>query len=270
MQPLIVLTMILAVNLQTDDWQLLAPGMEYRIIMAKQKSIEGDSRITVVRIDPHQWDLVFTGRSLTGDRFGKTAREWSESNNLTAVTNAGMFDIDNSTHTGYLRYREHVNSRRLNNYKSLLAFDPKEGRSVPPFRIFDLDEPGITIQSVLEDYSSVIQNLRLIKKPGINVWSKQDDFWSEAAIGEDKEGRILFIYSRSPFSMYQLNRELLESGIGIVAAQHLEGGPEAQLYLRTGEFEMELFGSYETSWLEDDSNPDPWPVPNVIGVKPKK
>ena len=209
MQPLIVLTMILAVNHPTDDWLLLAPGMEYRIIMAKQKSIEGDSRITVVRIDPHQWDLVFTGRSLTGDRFGKTAREWSESNNLTAVTNAGMFDIDNSTHTGYLRYREHVNSRRLNNYKSLLAFDPKEGR-------------------------------------------------------------ILFIYSRSSFSMYQLNRELLESGIGIVAAQHLEGGPEAQLYLRTGEFEMELFGSYETSYLEDDSNPDPWPVPNVIGVKPKK
>ncbi len=209
MQPLIVLTMILAVNHPTDDWLLLAPGMEYRIIMAKQKSIEGDSRITVVRLDPHQWDLVFTGRSLTGDRFGKTAREWSESHNLTAVTNAGMFDIDNSTHTGYLRYREHVNSRRLNNYKSLLAFDPKEGR-------------------------------------------------------------ILFIYSRSPFSMYQLNRELLESGIGIVAAQHLEGGPEAQLYLRTGEFEMELFGSYETSYLEDDSNPDPWPVPNVIGVKPKK
>jgi hypothetical protein len=100
-----------------------------------------------------------------------------------------------------MEYREHVNSRRVNSYKSLLAFDPKEGRSVAPFRIFDLDEPGITIQSVLEDYSSAIQNLRLIKKPGINVWSKQDDFWSEAAIGEDKEGRILFIYSRSPFSM---------------------------------------------------------------------
>jgi hypothetical protein len=33
----------------------------------------------------------------------------------------------------------------------------------------------------------------------------------------------------SPFSMYDLNEELLQSRIGIVAAQHLEGGPEIQL-----------------------------------------
>jgi len=70
--------------------------------------------------------------------------------------------------------------------------------------------------------------LRLIKKPGINVWQQQDREWSEAAIGEDKEGRILLIFSRSSFSMYDFNKELLQSGIGIVAAQHLEGGPEAQ------------------------------------------
>jgi hypothetical protein len=54
-----------------------------------------------------------------------------------------------------------------------------------------------------------------------------------------------------------------------VAAQHLEGGPEAQLFLvREGE-ELELMGSYETVFFESDANRTAWPVPNVIGVRAK-
>jgi len=58
-------------------------------------------------------------------------------------------------------------------------------------------------------------------------------------------------------------------GIGIVSVQHLEGGPEAQLYVNTGDVEIELFGSYETSFMENDGNANPWPVANVIGVRPR-
>jgi hypothetical protein len=69
--------------------------------------------------------------------------------------------------------------------------------------------------------------------------------------------------------MHDLNQELLSAGIGLVAAQHLEGGPEAQLYLRIGEKQTELFGSYESYFVEDDSNAKPWPIPNVLGVRPR-
>lgn len=86
-------------------------------------------------------------------------------------------------------------------------------------------------------------------------------------MGEDTQGRILFIFSRSPFTMHDLNRELLSMGIGVVAAQHLEGGPEAQLYLHVGDEELETFGSYETSFRENDDNAAPWPVPNVLGIR---
>lgn len=67
--------------------------------------------------------------------------------------------------------------------------------------------------------------------------------------------------------MHDLNSELLSAGIGLVAAQHLEGGPEAQLYLHAGDFELELFGSYETSFRENDSNSAAWPIPNILGVR---
>ncbi len=251
------------------DWKQIAPGMDILYVTAKSKSIEVNSRITVVRIDPARWELVFMGISQQGQESIRTAREWYETNKLTAAINAGMFAENYRTHVGYLRFRDYVNSAGINNYQSILAFDPKKGKEIPPFRIFDLDASGITIKTILEDYSSAIQNLRLIKKPGINVWKQQDRKWSEAAIGEDDKGRILFIFSRSPFSMYDLNRELLEAGIGIVAAQHLEGGPEAQLYVKSGSFEIELSGSYETSYNEDDGNVISWLIPNILGVRPR-
>jgi exopolysaccharide biosynthesis protein len=252
-----------------DKWQPLAPGMDVQILNARIPGSDGDSKITVVRIDPKLWELVFIGISQTGETSGKTAREWCKSYKLTAAINAGMFDTNNKTHVGYLRYREHVNNGQVNNYKSIIAFDPCKEKELQTFQIFDLDETGVSIKSILNDYNSAIQNMRLIKKPGTNVWNQQDRKWSEAAIGEDNAGRILFIFSRSQFSMHDLNEELLKSGIGIVAAQHLEGGPEAQLYLHVGNVELDLFGSYETSFKEDNGNETPWPIPNILGIRPK-
>ncbi len=206
-------------------------------------------------------------RSRTGDETGRSAREWAGEHGLAASTNAGMFGTDYTTHVGYMESQGHVNSKVVTGYQSVAAFDPREGVKAPPFRIFDLDDEGVTIQAIRLQYSSLVQNLRLVKRPGRNRWSRQEKIWSEAALGEDREGRILFVFSRSPFSMYDFNHELLSADIGVVALQHLEGGPEAQLYLNIGDVELELFGSYETSFREDDTNMSPWPIPNVLGIR---
>lgn len=254
----------------TQGWKQLAPGMEVQYLNSKNHSASDDSHITVVRIDPLIWELVFLGISQTGEESGKTAREWCKSYKLTAAINAGMYADNNKTHVGYLRSKDQVNNSQVNDYQSVIAFDPKKGKIIPPFRIFDLDESGITIQSILYDYNSAIQNLRLIKKPGKNQWNNQNGEWNEAAIGEDKEGRILFIYSRSPLSMHDLNMELLNSGIGIVAAQHLEGRFEAQFYLSQGDAEIDLFDSFDANSNEDKGNAEAWPIPNILGIRPRQ
>ncbi len=264
----VLIGLVSALSAGAVDWQTLAPGMELAEFAAGKASILGDSRITVVRIDPGLWELEFMGVSRTGERTGHTAREWCEGHNLTAAINAGMYGADRRTHLGYLRSGGHVNNGGVNSYQSVAAFDPR-GTDVPPFRIFDLDAPGVFMKSILKDYAGAVQNLRLLKRPGSNVWSRQGKEWSEAALGEDDAGRILFIFCRSPYSMYDLNRELLTSGIGLVAAQHLEGGPAAELYLHVGEEERELVGSYETFFWENDDNDEQWPIPNVLGVRPR-
>jgi hypothetical protein len=252
-----------------SGWQTLAPGMEFRYVTAIAPSATGDSRIAVLRMDPKMWELTAIGISQTGESEGHTARAWCEKHKLAAAINAGMFAGDQKTHLGYMRCREHVYNGHANKYQSVAAFDPRDGKDLPRFRIFDLDTPGVIMQSIQQDYDSAVQNLRLVKRPGANQWSQQQKKWSEAALGEDDAGRILFIFARSPFSMHDLNRELLAAGIGLVAAQHLEGGPEAQLYLHVGGVALEMFGSYESSFKENDANSIPWPVPNVLGVRPR-
>jgi hypothetical protein len=180
-----------------------------------------------------------------------------------------MFATDYVTHLGYLELKGEVLSRRVNDYQSVAAFDPHPGAKAPAFRIFDLDAPGVAVESIRKEYGSLVQNLRLVRRPGENRWSEQAKRWSEAALGEDAQGRILLIFSRSPFSMRDLNRELVASDIGLVASQHLEGGPEAQLFLRVGGVELERFGSFETGFREDDGVSVPWPIPNVLGLRPR-
>ena len=253
-----------------SSWKTLAPGMELGYVTAREPSAAGDSRIAVLRMDPKLWELTAIGVSQTGESSGHTAREWCERHKLVAAINAGMFETDQKTHLGYMRFRDYVYTGHLNKYQSIAAFDPRDGKDVPRFHIFDLDAPGVTVQTIQQDYDSAVQNLRLVKRPGSNQWGQQERKWSEAALGEDDAGRILFVFSRSPFSMHDLNQELLAAGIGLVAAQHLEGGPEAQLYVHVGSFQLEVFGSYETSFKENDTNSIPWPIPNVLGVRPRQ
>jgi hypothetical protein len=267
---LFILLLLVPPGMADGTWQMLAPGMELGKFTAARPSRSGDSRITILRIDPDLWSLEFMGLSLDDGSSGRrTARQWSKTHRLTAAINAGMFGTDYSTHIGYLRFRNHVNNDNVNAYQSVAAFDPRR-EGLPHFRIFDLDEPGISMQSILQDYASAVQNLRLIKRPGQNQWSPQEKTWSEAALGEDESGRILFIFCRSPYSMHDLNNELLGLGIGVVSAQHLEGGPQAQLYINTGEMEFEISGSHGTSFSGDDDISTAWPIPNVLGVRPRE
>ena len=201
-------------------WQSLAPGLEPGTVPARRPSRSGDSRSTVPRIDPPPGSLEFAGLSLNDESGRQTARQWSKAQHLTAAINAGMYGTDYRTHIGYLRFRDHLHNDNVNAYKSVAAFDPRRDE-LPHFRIFDLDSPGVSMETILQDYASLVQNLRLIKRPGQNRWSQQQKRWSEAALGEDESGRILFIFCRSPYTMHDLNNELLGLGIGLVAAQHL-------------------------------------------------
>ncbi|WP_395373272.1 phosphodiester glycosidase family protein [Marinicella sp. W31] len=264
-----VLLILCVATAANADWEKLTEGAELGRFTAQKPSIIGNSQIIILRIDPAYWELVSMSRSQTQETENLTARQWADKYNFSAVINSGMFAKDYSTHVGYLQADGHINSSRVSNYQSVAAFGPKQA-DLPYFKIYDLDEANVSLTALQQQYSTVVQNLRLIKRPRENRWKHKKRMWSEAALGEDAQGRILFIHTRSPFTMHHFNEELLNLGIDLVAAQHLEGGPEAQLYFNIGGQSMERFGSYETAFNEDNANQRAWPIPNVLGVRQKK
>jgi hypothetical protein len=243
-------------------WRLLLPGVEYLSIAVSPPLPIGDSILHVVRIDPSIARLRVALASRDCGQ-ARTAAAWCKASGLSVAINLGMFQANGRSNVGYLRAGIHRNNPIWNGYRSAVGFYPKNA-TLPNMRWIDPTAPGSTAS--LSGYELVVQNLRLIKTPGIGVWAKSTRRWSEAAVGADAKGRVLFLFCRSPYSMWEFNRMVLALPLGIVHAMHVEGGPEASLSLHAGGLDLDLSGSFETDFMTDDSNDHQWPIPNVIGV----
>jgi hypothetical protein len=240
-----VIAIVLAAAAVAPTWRALDAGVEYALV---------EDTFHIVRIDPTKAVLRLVTSSKEGTK-PRTAGQWADDVDLVVAINAGMFQDDHSKNVGYARDGTHENNARWNEYQSVLAW----GSGFP----LVLADKG-TIDAT--KYTSVVQNLRLIKGNGENVWSKNNKKWSEALAAIDDKGRLLFVFTRAPFPMRELNERLLSMGLGIQRAMHLEGGPEASLSIRAEGLRVDLAGSYETGFNEHDDNKAQWPIPNVLGV----
>jgi hypothetical protein len=245
-------------------WRSLQSGVEHAVLAGAGAGLAVGERLHVVRIDPGRASLV-AAMAKAGDKQQRTAAKWCRDRKLAVAINLGMYATDHLTNVGHAHVPGHVNTAHWSSkYKSVLAFAPKK-QGLPGAVLLDLDEPGS--KERLADYGAAIQNLRLIRAPGRNVWAKQERRWSEAAVAMDKQGRVLFIFTRQPYSMHELNAKLLALPLGISNAMHVEGGPEASLSIHAGGVHLDLNGSYETGFNEDDGEAQQWPIPNVLGVE---
>lgn len=245
--------MLLALLLAaTPTLEPIATGVEYG---------KTSDELHIVRIDPAKATLT-VGLQSELKNAARTAGQWADAMNATVVINAGMFKLeDYVSNVGYLRHGKHLNNKSFNAYRSALAFSKGKAAMV------DLDVDGA--KDSLATYETVIQDLRLIRGAGVNVWKPNGRKWSEAAIALDDQNRVLFFFSRAPMMMTEFNAKVLSLGLGVQRAMHAEGGPEASLSIRTEKVKLDLCGSYETGFREDDDNHEQWPIPNVIGVLPR-
>jgi uncharacterized protein YigE (DUF2233 family) len=240
-------------------FQTIATGVEYGRVELAPKDV-----VDVIRVDPAHAKLQAVMASAV-DKKSRTAAAWCDKAKLVAAINLGMYLDDMLSNVGHAHVGEHVNQRRWNSkYQSALALDPKKP-GLPRAVLLDLDAPGA--KERLEDYTTVVQNLRLIAAPGRNVWKQQSRRWSEAAVAMDKEGRILFLHARTAHSMYDFNRLLLASPLGVVNAMHVEGGPVTNFSVHSKTVKLDENGSYESDFFENgEAGSGQWEIPNVLGV----
>jgi hypothetical protein len=266
---LALLLAALAASPASAPFHEVEPGLEVAILDAPSPSTIGDSKIHVVRIDPARRKLRLI--SVKAQSLPKLldASAWAEEFSLSAVINAGMFELsDGKSPVGFAKLDDRVfvpgwNPRK--NFQAVLAFDPKE-KGLPPVRIFDtLCEDA---RAGAAKYRVALQSIRMVDCRGKNHWDENKRRWSAALIALDGKGRVLFIHARSPWTPHAFIDLLLAMPLDVKQAIYMEGGPEASLVLRTKAESWAQMGSFETGFNENDDNHRLWDLPNVIGVEP--
>jgi hypothetical protein len=265
---------------ESDSFRLLEPGLELGEMAMPVPSAIGDSRLLVLRIDPAQFDLRLVNASATAHKEGRSAREWCAEAGLTAAINASMYQTDLLTSVSLMQTAGHVNNGRLTRDRAVLAFDRADS-TVPHVDLIDLTCQDF--ETLRPRYRSFVQSIRMVSCKGENTWKPQEQRASNAAVAVDTTGRVLFLHCRSPYSTHDLIAGLLALPLGITKAMYAEGGAEAQLYVRSGDVEIERTGVMAGGLLDggqlgaapgDSASSSPstqtaaaaWPIPNVIGI----
>jgi hypothetical protein len=249
------------------NWKSLDSGLWLADISAPRQSPVGDSKITVVKINPRFYSLKLLS-AVEHDSMNLTAREWCQKHKLTAAINAGMYGKDYRSHIGYMKNYSYVNNPSLRkDYKAVLAFNPKVA-GVPEVQLLDLT--CADFQSIRGKYNTFIQNLRMISCTRKNVWNPQLRRSSIACLGMDTAGNVLFIFSESTYSVYEFGEMLLQLPLQLTTTFYLEGGAPASLYLSSGKTQIERNGLYETGDKGQRSFALPHPLPHVIGLVKRK
>jgi hypothetical protein len=247
-------------------WQKIDSGLFLLEIVAPLKSDIGDSKVTILKINPTYYNFKLISAKEKQD-WNTTAKDWSKKEGLLAAINAGMYKLDNKTNVGYMKNYDFVNNSRMSPYNTVTAFNRKDS-TVPEFQIIDLNCQNW--EELKDKYYSYTQCIRMIDCDQNNTWSQQPKKFSMIIIAKDKYQNALFIFTRSPYSVHDFIDILLSLPLDIYNAMYLEGGPEASFYLNHNGIEIEKIGSYETGYQEDDNNNVASDIPNIIGIVKKK
>lgn len=241
----------------------LSPGITHeRIAIAGDPAIAtSDDCLDVVRIDLAGHEL----RALTAIHHGgaRPLPRWLTDEKLVAGINAGMFH-DTQRSVGLLVSAEAVNNPDDNpQFGGFLAFDPVDPAS-PPVTVVGRDCPGFDLDALRERYRAITQSYRLVGCDGEAIGWKDTKAYSAAAIGVDRDGRVVLMHARAPHRMRDISTTAAE--LELAGAIFVEGGPEASLIVRGRDGVVERVGSYESGFQENDSNREFWDLPNIIGV----
>ena len=254
---------------QSIDFVELVSGIEFLQMDAPIQSILGDSKLTILRIDPMH--VEFDLYAATANNKQKiSAQELGDSLDYLVVFNAGMYELsDGFTHRGYLKSGNHFNNKTLNpSYNSMLALSPTDSTQ-PHCKLIDLTCESW--KSVQPKFSTFAQGPRMIDCNGEPMsWNKKKQSCSMLVASTDEAGRIYLVFSRSPYSHNEMISFLLQLPFPLTKTIYLEGGPETSLYVKTPKMTLSCIGSYVSQTYPTDTNVEFWKLPNLIGVKAKK
>ena len=249
-----------------SQWVELTKGMEYREIDAPKKSFIGDSKISILRMDPQHFHFdLYTATQY--DSIPRDLHTWADTFDLLVAFNAGMYNLARPLQSrAYLKSGSHLNNGKiLENFNLMLALGPKPNSQRSNIEVLDLT--CANWEQEQHNFSGFAQGLRMIDCNGTPMnWQKKVQSCSMLVAAEDEKGWFYLIFTRSPYTHNQMIGFMTEMPYGLHDAIYLEGGPETSLLIDVNGHCIEKVGSWvSTTWERNDNNHF-WRLPNIIGV----
>lgn len=245
-------------------------GLYYFEVQANPVTEVGDYKVDILMIDPKYFEFGFALAS-QNDSTEKQAPEWCLNYNFNGVINAGMYHANKSlSAVGFLKNGTHINqSNDHNGHRMVAAFNPRK-IGLKEFDIFDLNKTNLS--DIQESYYMLFQSIRMIDGDGKPVYwsSKNTKRMSLATLGITDDGKVLYFFSRSPFSANEFTDFMLSLPFNVKSAMYLEGGPETSLYVYHDDFCLQRYGSYVSGSFAHDRNDKFWTIPNMLGFRKKQ
>jgi len=239
-------------------WRELETGL---CLFAPQQ-MENAAGIDIVRIDPALFRFSLHGVNMK-EPTPHSLSAWAEQNELVMAINASMYLPDQSTSTGYLRYGDHVNNPRINS--KFGAFFVAEPDTPDLAQAAILDRECDPWEERLPHYMLVAQNYRLIDTDGKILWLPGGPEHSIAAVGQDRQGHILFIHCRVPMTGEAFASSLLHMPLALRSLMYVEGGSQASMLVRSTTFSRLWIGQSSVPFLYPPESGTT--LPNIIGVR---
>ena len=241
-------------------WQELEAGLQFASFAPSRT--EHATSIDMLRIDPALFRFSVHSVSAEGPAPHSLAA-WAEQHDLALAINASMYLPDHTTSTGYLRYGAHVNNPRIHSKFGAFFVAEPDTPDLPPAAILDREcDPW---EERLPRYMLVVQNYRLIDTEGRALWLPGGPEHSIAAVGQDRQGHILFIHCRVPMTGEAFAAALLRMPLALRSLMYVEGGSQAAMLVRSPKLRRLWLGQSSITFLHPPENGAA--LPNVLGVQ---
>ena len=224
-------------------WQIRESGLETATAYMRYGPRLGGRELHLIRFDPakftfkpwHERELGLADKNeeINIDGWAKKLPS------ALALINGGQYHVDRS-YIGWLkRDGKFISGAAKSGWSGYLVSGPSGRNSNPatPYStIIDMEEKGRKLKPA--DYENIMQSLMLRDAYGKIRVNNSFHLASRAAIGEDEEGRILFIMNPGAISLHDLAVVLGDPALNLKRALCLDGGFEAQMLWRDKDGEI--------------------------------
>ena len=198
-------------------WSFVQPGLERRVTRIYNEQNQQVESVHVWRLDQNYFRM-----DVAYDETSKSLETWQRETKALMVVNGGYYSIENERYfpDGLTIIHGRASGHSFRGFGGMLAI--KEDRAELRWLV---QKP----YSSYERLQAALQSFPVLVRPGgeLGFGAERENHVSarRTVIGQDKDGRILFIVApQGYFTLHQLSVYLTESDLNLDIAVNLDGG----------------------------------------------